>query len=45
VKLPDFLVGWIVRHFDPTARLKELPVPVALAPIHMRPGRIEIGEK
>jgi Dolichyl-phosphate-mannose-protein mannosyltransferase/LmeA-like phospholipid-binding len=43
IKLPDFLVSWIARHFDPTGRLKDLPVPVSLASIHIRPGRIQIG--
>ena len=40
--LPDLLVGWIVRHFDPTARLQRLPVAVALGPVRLVPGRLEI---
>ncbi len=43
VPVPDFLVDWIVRHFDPTARLKDLPVAVSLAPIQIHPDRIELG--
>lgn len=42
VPLPDLLVGWIVRHFDPTARLQRLPVAVALGPVRLVPGRLEI---
>ncbi len=45
IPLPDFLVGWIVRHFDPTARLHDLPVPVSLAPITIHPDRIEVGRE
>jgi hypothetical protein len=43
VPVPDFLTDWIVRHFDPTLALRHLPVPVTIAPITIRPGRIEIG--
>ena len=42
--VPGFLVDWVVRHFDPTPRLRNLPVPVSVGAIHIRPGRIEIGE-
>jgi hypothetical protein len=42
VPLPDLLVGWIVRHLDPTARLARLPVAVALGPVRLSPGRLEI---
>jgi hypothetical protein len=43
VRVPGFLVDWIIRHFDPTPRLRRLPVPVTLAPVRIRPGRIEVG--
>jgi hypothetical protein len=43
VRVPDFLVDWIIRHFDPTPGLRRLPVPVTLAPVRIRPGRIEVG--
>ena len=43
VPVPDVLVDWVVRHFDPTTRLRNLPVPVSVAPIRIRPGRLEIG--
>jgi len=45
VRLPGFLVDWVMRHFDPPPALKRLPVPVTLAPVRILPGRIEVGEK
>jgi hypothetical protein len=42
-RIPDLLMNWVARHFDPTARLKNLPVKVSIAPMRIRPGRIEIG--
>ena len=44
VAIPSRFVNWLVRNFDPTLRLKGLPVPVSLGPIRIRPGRLEIGE-
>jgi hypothetical protein len=41
--LPDLPVRWIVRHLDPTPRLRRLPVPVTLDAIRIVPGRLEIG--
>jgi hypothetical protein len=41
VALPDWLVGWIVRHLDPTPRLRRLPVPVTLPALRIAPGRVE----
>jgi hypothetical protein len=43
VALPDVLAGWIVRHFDPTPRLRRLPVPVTLPSLRILPGRVEIA--
>jgi hypothetical protein len=43
VHVPGFLVDWIMRHFDPTPGLRRLPVPVTVAPVRIRPGRIEVG--
>jgi hypothetical protein len=43
VALPDWLVGWIVRHLDPTPRLRRLPVPVTLPALRIAPGRVEIA--
>jgi hypothetical protein len=37
-------VDWIVRNFDPTPRLRRLPMPVSLAPIRIETGRLAIGE-
>jgi len=45
VRVPGFLVDWIMRHFDPTPTLRRLPIPVTLAHVRILPGRIEIGEK
>jgi len=45
VRVPGFLVDWIIQHFDPTPALRRLPVAVTLAPARILPGRIEIGEK
>src|SRR5262249_13703217 len=44
IPIPGFLLDWLVRNFDPTLRLKGLPVPIPLGPIRIRPGRIEIGD-
>jgi len=44
VPVPGFLVDWVVRNFDPTPRLRNLPVPVSFGTVHFRPGRIEIGD-
>jgi hypothetical protein len=44
VPVPGFLIDWVVRHFDPTPRLRNLPVPVSLGAIRIRPGRFEIGD-
>jgi 4-amino-4-deoxy-L-arabinose transferase-like glycosyltransferase len=43
VPITSFLVDWVVRHFDPTVRLRRLPVPVSVAPIRIKSGRLEIG--
>jgi hypothetical protein len=43
VPVPAPLVDWITRHFDPTPRLRRLPVAVSIAPIRVRPGRLEVG--
>jgi hypothetical protein len=44
VRLPALLVDWIVRNFDPTPRLRRLPMPVSLATIRIVPGRLEVGD-
>lgn len=42
--VPGYVANWMTRNFDPTPRLKNLPVPVSLSGIRIKPGRIEIGE-
>jgi hypothetical protein len=44
VRLPRLLVGWIVRNFDPTPRLRRLPMPVSMGPIRIQRERLEVGE-
>ena len=43
VPVPGPFVDWVVRHFDPTLRLKHLPIAVLVAPIAIKPGRLDIG--
>ena len=43
VRLPRVLVNWIVRNFDQTPRLRELPVAVTLGPVQIKAGRIVVG--
>jgi Dolichyl-phosphate-mannose-protein mannosyltransferase/LmeA-like phospholipid-binding len=44
LRLPPLLVDWILRNFDPTPRLRRLPITVSLAPVHVRPHRLEVGQ-
>ena len=41
--VPGPLVGWVVRHLDPTLSMRHLPVPIELGPIRITAGRIVIG--
>jgi len=43
IRLPVLLVRWIVRNFDPTPRLRRLPMAVSVAPISIGAGRLEVG--
>ena len=43
VPIPGPMVSWVVRQFDPTLRLRDLPVAVSLAPTTVRAGRVEVG--
>jgi hypothetical protein len=43
VRVPGPLVAWVVRSFDPTPRLRALPLAISLGPILLRPGRLEVG--
>jgi hypothetical protein len=45
LRVPDLLAGWIVRNFDPTPRLRRLPMTVSVAPISIGAGRLEIGHE
>jgi hypothetical protein len=45
LRVPGLLVGWIVRNFDPTPRLRRLPMTVSVAPISIGAGRLEIGRE
>ena len=41
--VPGPLVGWVVRHLDPTLSMRHLPVPIELGPIRITAGRVVIG--
>jgi hypothetical protein len=43
VPIPGRMVSWVVRQFDPTLRLRDLPVAVSLAPTTLKAGRVEVG--
>lgn len=44
LRLPRLPVDWIVRNFDPTPRLRRLPMVVPLAPVALGRERLEIGD-
>lgn len=43
--LPNGLVEWVLRHYDPSPRLSRLPLVVVLDQVRIRPGRIEVGSR
>jgi hypothetical protein len=43
IGIPGPLVAWVVRNFDPTPRLRQLPLAISLGPVALRPGRLEVG--
>jgi hypothetical protein len=43
ILVPDPLVSWIVRSFDPMPRLRQLPLAISVAPVTVKPGRLEVG--
>jgi hypothetical protein len=43
LQVPDSLVHWIARTFDPSPQLGRLPIKIQIAPVAIRPGRLEIG--
>jgi hypothetical protein len=46
VPVPAALVNWIVRTFDPSARLaRRLPAPVAIGPVAITPDAVRIVER
>jgi dolichyl-phosphate-mannose-protein mannosyltransferase len=45
IPVPAILINWVVRHYDPTARLKSrLPFPVEIAPVTVTEQAIRVGE-
>jgi hypothetical protein len=44
--VPEVLVGWVFRNFDPSARLGDrLPVPLELAPVRVTPASVRIADR
>ncbi|OGL04687.1 MAG: hypothetical protein A3E31_11665 [Candidatus Rokubacteria bacterium RIFCSPHIGHO2_12_FULL_73_22] len=43
VPVPGPLVDWVVRNYDPTPRMRELPIPVAVGRIAVAPGAIRVS--
>jgi hypothetical protein len=43
VPIPGVMVSWVVRQFDPTLRLRDLPVAVSLAAVTLTPQAVEVG--
>jgi hypothetical protein len=43
IAIPGPLVAWVIRNFDPTPRLRQLPLTISLGPVVLRPGRLEVG--
>lgn len=43
VPIPHAMVSWIARQFDPTLRLRDLPVAVSMAAVTVTPQAIEVG--
>jgi hypothetical protein len=43
LRVPDSLVHWIARTFDPSPQIGRLPIRIQIAPVAIRPGRLEIG--
>jgi len=43
VPIPGSMVSWVVRQFDPTLRLRDLPVDVSVAPVTLTPRAVEVG--
>ena len=43
VPVPALLVDWVVRNYDPTPRLRDLPIPVGVGRIDVAPGAIRVS--
>lgn len=43
IPIPDLLVNWVARNFDPTLRARNLPVAVSLGPVRLTRGAVEVG--
>ena len=43
VPIPRVMVNWVVRQFDPTLRLRDLPVAVSVAAVTLTPQAVEVG--
>ena len=42
--LPDTVVGWVMRQYDPTGRIaRRLAMPVTLGRVAVQPGAVTIG--
>jgi len=42
VPVPAPLVDWVVRNFDPTLRMRDLPIPVTVGRVDIAPGAIRV---
>ncbi len=45
IPLPGLLVQWVFRHYDPSPRLRALPVAIELDQIRVEPGRIVVSSR
>jgi Dolichyl-phosphate-mannose-protein mannosyltransferase len=46
VPIPDVLVNWVIRNFDPTPRIaSRMPFPVQIAPVSVRDGALRISSE
>jgi hypothetical protein len=44
VALPDTVVGWVMRQYDPTGRIaRRLAMPVSVGRIAVQPSAVTIG--
>lgn len=43
VPIPGTMVSWVVRQFDPTPRLRNMPVAISVAAVTLTPQAVEVG--